>query len=86
MNDAPNPDDLDELAAAVDAWLAELTTLAMTLREMQTTMLPVDFEAWIVAAGLDMETADDFVAFDGTLESVTDRMLAAMQRIVAALS
>ena len=77
---------LEALVGAIDDWLSDLTTLGATLNEMQATMLPVDFEAWTLAAGLDLDTVHEFIAFDGTLTSVTDRMLAALQRVVAALN
>jgi hypothetical protein len=38
------------------------------------------------AAEVDAATLDDFLAFDGQLTNVTDRMMATFERVVSALS
>ena len=91
MSDSHKPSNLDdalkELAAAAAEWRAGLVTLGATLREMQATMPPVEFETWaVMTAGLDRATLADLLAFDGDLAQVTDRLLAAMGRVVSALS
>ena len=78
---------LNELASAAEVWVAHLTQLAETLQAMQAQLPPGELETWALAtAGLDPATLANFLAFDGTLNSVTDRMLAHMQRVASGIN
>ncbi len=88
MGGKPDADEqLHELADATEVFAEELTILAATLHALQAELGPAAFEAWaLVTVGLDRATLDDFLAFDGNLARVTDRMLAAFERVVSALN
>ncbi len=80
-------DALHELADAAESFVEDLTILTATLRDLQAGLGPAAFEEWPqVTAGLDQATRDDFLALDGDLASVTDRMMAAFVRVVGALN
>src|SRR3712207_3302860 len=80
-------DGLDALAGEVEVWLQQMTQLASALRQLQAAVSPGEFEAWGLATyDMDAATLYDFMRFDGTLSSVTDRMLACCQRIVSTLN
>jgi hypothetical protein len=78
-------DTLAELAAATDEWIAGLNRLRDTLQAMEIEVGSVAFEEAWEDVGVDRATLDDFLAFDGRLESVTDRMMATFIRVVGAL-
>ena len=91
MADEPDPDDqlhdaLHELADAAEVLVKELTCLRETLHELQAHIGPAALEAQMLAAGVDSATLADFLAFDGDLANVTDRMMAAFVRVVIALN
>ncbi len=91
MADEPDADDqlhaaLHELADAAEVFVQELTSLRETLHELQDHIGPAALEAQMLAAGVDRATLADFLAFDGDLASVTDRMMAAFVRVVSALN
>jgi hypothetical protein len=79
-------DALHELAEAAEVFVQELTCLRETLHELQAHIGPAALEAQMLAAGVDSATLADFLAFDGDLANVTDRMMAAFVRVVIALN
>jgi hypothetical protein len=91
MANQPDADDqlhdaLHELADAAEAFVQELTSVRDTLHELQDHIGPAALEAQMLAAGVDRATLADFLAFDGDLAHVTDRMMAAFVRVVSALN
>ena len=91
MTNEHDPDDqlddaLHELADAAELFVQELTSLRDTLHELQDHIGPAALEAQMLAAGVDRATLADFLAFDGDLASVTDRMMAAFVRVVSAVN
>ena len=78
-------DDLAELADAVEVWLREMTILRDTLETMQAQRGSAYLNEWAaVTVGIDHLTLRDVLAFDGTIDTVTERMLDAFARIVHA--
>jgi hypothetical protein len=91
MANEPDPDDqlrdaLHELADAAEVFVQELTRLRETLHALQAHVGPAALEAQMRAAGIDRATLSDFLAFDGDLASVTDRMMATFVQVVSALN
>ena len=91
MANEPNPDGqldaaLHELADAAEVFVQELTSLRETLHELQDHIGPAALAARMRVAGIDRATLADFLAFDGDLASVTDRMMAAFVQVVSALN
>ncbi len=52
----------------------ELVQIIMTLRQAQARMTPDEFRDYASGSELDEVTANDFVAADGSAESMTERM------------
>ena len=76
-------DDAPELAYGVEAWLRDLAILRDTLQTVRDQRGSAHLEEWAaVRYGIDHVTLRDFLAFDGTIESVTERMMSAFQRVV----
>lgn len=71
----------NELHNTVDTVLETMMVMRKRLREVQATLGPVQFNQWAKdALDLDEATARDFLAFDGTMQSITDRIISYFER------
>ena len=80
-------DVLEPYAIQVDVWLNRTHVLAEALRAGRATGRAQELESWLlVTYGMEKRTLEDFVAFDGTIDSVTDRMLTYFQQMASVLN
>jgi hypothetical protein len=66
---------VDEMARISFAEIQdELVQISMNLRQARARMTPEEFTSYASGITLDEAAANDFVASDGSVESMTDRM------------
>ena len=80
-------DALAPFTIKVDAWLMRTAALAEGLRAVTGTRTAGEVESCVLLTfSIDRRTLKDFVAFDGTIDTVTDRMLAYFHRRASGLN
>ena len=71
----------NELHNTVDTLLDTVLIMRQKLREVQAGLTAEQFMRWAGRAlDLDAATARDFLAFDGTMGGITDRMIRYFER------